>query len=222
LPLYFLDDTLWFPDVENALEDGLLAVGGDLSIDRLLLAYHSGIFPWYNEDELPMWWSPDPRFILFPGELQVSKSMKQIIKKQEFEFKIDTNFEGVINNCRMARRKGDPGTWISDEIVTAYTQLHQLGYAHSAEAWQNGELVGGLYGIWLGNLFFGESMFSKKSNASKFAFISWVTYLREKGVVIIDCQVFTHHLQSLGACMISRSDFMEILNASIPPLSQLP
>lgn len=221
MPLYLLDDSLWFPDVEEALEDGLLAAGGDLSTERLLLAYHSGIFPWYNEDEIPMWWCPDPRFVLFPKELKVSKSMKQLMKKGNFEFRSDTDFEAVINGCRTSRRKGDPGTWISEEIAAAYTRLHQLGYAHSAEAWQSGTLVGGLYGVWLGNVFFGESMFSRQSNASKFAFINWVHYLHEKGVTLIDCQVFTEHLQSLGTEMIDRSSFMKILNESIPPLSQL-
>ena len=222
MPLYLLDDSLWFPDVENALEDGLLAIGGDLSPERLLLAYHSGIFPWYSDDDPIMWWSPDPRFVLFPEDLKVSKSMKQVIRKREFEFRMDTAFEEVVINCANASRKGDPGTWISDDIITAYTQLFQLSIAHSAEAWQDGELVGGLYGVWLGNVFFGESMFSKKSNASKFAFIHWGSFLKEKGVVMIDCQVFTDHLQSLGADMISRTSFMEILNASIPPLPQLP
>ena len=222
MPLYLLDDSLWFPDVEEALEDGLLAVGGDLSVKRLLLAYHSGIFPWYNEDEIPMWWSPDPRFVLFPDELRVSKSMNQLLKRGEFEFRINSDFESVINNCATSRRRGDPGTWISDDIATAYIRLHQHGYAHCAEAWVNGELVGGLYGVWLGNIFFGESMFSKKSNASKFAFINWVAHLEQNGVVLIDCQVYTEHLESLGARMIPRPDFIRTINASIPPLSQLP
>lgn len=221
MPLYLLDDTLWFPDVEEALEDGLLAVGGDLSVERLLLAYQSGIFPWYNEDEIPMWWSPDPRFVLFPEKLRVSRSMNQLLRRGEFEFRVNSDFESVIHGCRTSRRKGDPGTWISEEVATGYIRLHQFGYAHSAETWRNGELVGGLYGVWLGNVFFGESMFSKKSNASKFAFINWITYLQQNGVVLIDCQVYTEHLESLGACMITRSDFISILNTSIPPLSQL-
>jgi leucyl/phenylalanyl-tRNA--protein transferase len=222
MPLYLLDNDLWFPDVDNALDDGLLAIGGDLSPERLLLGYHSGIFPWFNDDDPIMWWSPDPRFVLFPANLKVSKSMKQVIKKNEFEFRMDTAFEEVINNCRLASRKGEPGTWITEDIAAAYTQLHKLSFAHSAEAWQNGKLVGGLYGIWLGNVFFGESMFSHKSNASKFAFISLVGHLIGKGVVMIDCQVFTDHLQSLGADMISRADFMDILASAIPPAPQLP
>jgi leucyl/phenylalanyl-tRNA--protein transferase len=209
--LHFLDDSLWFPPVEEALDDGLLAVGGDLSVERLLLAYRSGIFPWFNEDEPPLWWSPDPRFVLFPDELKVSKSMKQAIKSGTFEFRVNTAFEEVVNNCMMAYREGQDGTWITNDIVAAYTQLHKLGYAHSAEAWCNGELVGGLYGIKLGHTFFGESMFAKKSNASKFAFIQWVQQLAQEGIGIIDCQVFTGHLESLGARMISRDSFLKLI-----------
>ena len=213
--MHFLDDALWFPPVEDAMDDGLLAVGGDLSIQRLLLAYSNGIFPWFNEDELPMWWSPDPRFVLFPGDLKVSKSMRQLLKREHFEFRIDTAFETVIYNCSRMPREGQDGTWISDEVITAYTALHQLGYAHSAEAWYDGELVGGLYGVLLGRVFFGESMFSHKSNASKYAFIKWVEVLKANGIVLIDCQVYTEHLESLGATMISRADFIEIIRSSL-------
>ncbi len=211
MPLFFLDDTLWFPPLEDARPDGLLAIGGDLSNERLLLAYQNGIFPWYNEDEPPMWWSPDPRFVLFPEELRVSKSMKQVIGKNEFEFRVNTAFEDVIRNCSLVKRNGIHGTWISNEIIEAYTGLHQEGYAYSAEAWQQGRLVGGLYGVLLGKVFFGESMFSLVSNASKFAFISWVEALQQQGIAMIDCQVHTSHLESLGARMISREDFIEIL-----------
>lgn len=211
VPLSFLDDTLWFPPLEKALPDGLLAIGGDLGTERLLLAYQNGIFPWYNEDEPPMWWSPDPRFVLFPGELRISKSMMQVIKRHEFEFTVNTTFEDVIRNCSKAKRNGVHGTWISNEIIEAYTELHRLGYAFSAEAWQDGALVGGLYGVLLGGVFFGESMFSLVSNASKFAFIKWVEALQRQGVVLIDCQVHTAHLESLGARMISRADFVQIL-----------
>ena len=213
--LHYLDNSLWFPPVEEALRDGLLAVGGDVSIERLLLAYQNGIFPWFNEDEIPQWWSPDPRFVLFPDDLKVSGSMRQLIKKKHFEFKINTAFEEVIQNCSSIKRKGMDGTWISEEIGQAYTQLHRLGYAHSAEAWYGGKLVGGLYGVRLGEVFFGESMFSKESNASKFAFISWVKFLKTQGIELIDCQVHTSHLESLGAKMISRKRFIEILQASI-------
>jgi leucyl/phenylalanyl-tRNA--protein transferase len=218
MQLHILDDTLWFPPVTEALDDGLLAVGGDLSVERLLLAYNSGIFPWYAEDEPPMWWSPDPRFVLFPDELKVSKSMKQVLKRNTFQFKMNTVFEQVINNCRMVFREGQGGTWIGDDVVAAYTQLHKLGYAHSAEAWQDGELVGGLYGIWLGNAFFGESMFAHRSNASKFAFINMVELLQSRGVQLIDCQVYTEHLESLGAVMIDRNTFIKLINELNPVL----
>jgi leucyl/phenylalanyl-tRNA--protein transferase len=215
MSVFYLDDELWFPAQDEARDDGLLAVGGDLRPERLLLAYYNGIFPWYNDDEIPMWWSPDPRFILLPDELKVSKSMKQIIKKAHFQFRMDTAFDAVINNCSSIRRRDDPGTWISNDIVDAYTALHKLGFAHSAEAWRGDELVGGLYGIKLGNVFFGESMFSKESNASKFAFISMVEQLKAQGVLLIDCQVHTEHLESLGAKMMPRAQFLALLEAYI-------
>jgi leucyl/phenylalanyl-tRNA---protein transferase len=206
--LQVLDDKLWFPPPEAALEDGLLAIGGDLSTDRLLLAYRNGIFPWYD-DEVPLWWCPDPRFVLYPNELKVSKSMQQLLKRNAFEFTTDTAFEQVIANCKNTPRKDQDGTWITDDVKHAYTRLHQMGYAHSAEAWQNGELVGGLYGIRMGNMFFGESMFSHASNASKYAFIKYVHQLQNEGVQLIDCQVYTEHLESLGARMIDRNLFLE-------------
>ena len=215
MPVYLLDDSLWFPPVDEAIPDGLLAVGGDLGADRLLLAYRSGIFPWYNEDEPPMWWSPDPRFVLFPDELKVSKSMRQVIRKNEFEFRINTAFGQVIDHCSWVARKGQPGTWISGDIKEAYTMLHGLGYTYSGEAWRNGMLVGGLYGVLLGNVFFGESMFSLESNASKYAFISMVQALKAKGVGLIDCQVHTAHLESLGARMISRNFFLQLLDGLV-------
>lgn len=207
-------EELWFPPAEDALEDGLLALGADLSTDRLLLAYRNGIFPWFD-DEVPMWWCPDPRFVLYPNELKVSKSMKQVMKKGSFEFRINTAFKKVIANCKAVEREGQDGTWITDEVEGAYTQMHQLGYAHSAEAWLDSELVGGLYGIRLGNIFFGESMFTHVSNASKFAFIKYIEQLKAEGVVLIDCQVYTEHLESLGARMVSRSLFLEILKRQI-------
>lgn len=210
--MFFLDDSLYFPTVETADEDGLLAAGGDLCIERLLLAYRSGIFPWYNDDEPILWWSPDPRFVLFPNELHISKSMKQVLTKRLFDFRINTDFRNVISNCMNSERKEQDGTWINSAIVEAYTKLHQLGHAHSAEAWLNGELVGGVYGIRYRNLFFGESMFSKVSNASKFAFISYVRQLQLEGVVLIDCQVYSEHLESLGAGMITRAEFLKFLS----------
>jgi leucyl/phenylalanyl-tRNA---protein transferase len=209
--LYILDENLWFPPVEMAQEDGLLAVGGDLSTERLLLAYQSGIFPWYNEDEPPLWWSPNPRFVLFPDELKVSKSMQQLFKRNAFEFKTNTDFSTVINNCRHTPRRDQDGTWITDDVTESYQRLHEQGYAHSAEAWFEGQLVGGLYGIRLGKMFFGESMFSHKSNASKYAFIKYVEQLKEEGVQLIDCQVYTEHLESLGARMINRGTFVNTL-----------
>lgn len=208
MPLHFLDDTIWFPPVTEALGDGLLAAGGDLCPERLLLAYRSGIFPWYNEDEPPLWWSPDPRFVLYPHELRISKSMQQLLRRGEYEVTSDTAFEQVIASCRDTYRPGQGGTWIDDDITHAYTTLHKMGYAHSAEAWYNGQLAGGLYGIRLGSAFFGESMFSHRSNASKYAFIKWVQHLQADGVQIIDCQVYTPHLESLGARMIPRADFL--------------
>ena len=210
MPVYTLNKNLWFPPVEEAMEDGLLAMGGDMGVDRLLLAYKQGIFPWYD-GEIPLWWSPDPRFVLYPDELKVSKSMEAIIKKGSFRFTTNTAFADVIRSCKKLERKGQDGTWITDELEMSFIALHQLGFAHSAEAWLDGELVGGLYGIRMGKLFFGESMFSKYSNASKFSFISYVRELQKEGVHLIDCQVYTEHLESLGAGMIARKDFTEIL-----------
>ena len=176
-------------------------------MERLLLAYRSGIFPWYEGRNI-LWWCPDPRFVLFPRELKVSKSMQQTIKKNTFTFKVNTAFREVINNCKTITRKDQESTWISDDVKNAYSRLHELGYAHSAEAWLNGELLGGLYGIRMGKVFFGESMFSKISNASKYAFISYVRLLQSEGVELIDCQVYTEHLESLGARMIPRYEFV--------------
>ena len=210
MPLHVLNQNLWFPPVEDAGEDGLLAMGGDVSVNRLLLAYKRGIFPWYDGD-IPLWWCPDPRFVLFPENLKVSKSMEVLIKKNTFRFTSNQSFTQVIRNCKELQRKGQDGTWITDELEKSLNELHQLGFAHSAETWLNGELVGGLYGIRMGNLFFGESMFSKKANASKYAFIRYVRQLKNEGVYLIDCQVFTAHLESLGAEMISRKEFIELL-----------
>ena len=211
MPLFALDKQLVFPPVHLAEPDGLLAVGGDLCTDRLLLAYRNGIFPWYEGNHI-LWWCPDPRFVLFPKELKISKSMKGLLKKNAFEFTINKAFAEVINNCKTISRKEQNGTWITDEVKSAYTRMHQLGYAHSAEVWQNGEIAGGLYGIRIGKVFFGESMFSLASNASKYAFISFVRLLQSEGVQLIDCQVHTEHLESLGANMISRQRFISLLH----------
>jgi leucyl/phenylalanyl-tRNA---protein transferase len=209
--MYILSNKLYFPSVHDTDEDGILAIGGDLSPQRLLLAYRNGIFPWYSDDEPITWWCPNPRFVLFPNELVVSKSMKAILKSNGFTFTINKNFTQVIENCKTIFREGQHGTWITDEVQKAYTTLQELGYAISAEAWQNNTLVGGLYGIKLGNVFFGESMFSNVSNASKFAFINFVQYLQTQQVQLIDCQVYTPHLESLGAKMINRNTFIDLL-----------
>ncbi|WP_153800752.1 leucyl/phenylalanyl-tRNA--protein transferase [Foetidibacter luteolus] len=214
MPLYALDSSTWFPPVEEAMEDGLLAIGGDLSQQRLLAAYRKGIFPWYDGD-VPLWWCPNPRFILLPADIRVSKSMQVLIKRQAFRFSINEAFGQVIHACRTSRRREQDGTWINDDIEIAYTNLHKDGYAFSAEAWQNNELAGGLYGIRLGNIFFGESMFSRVSNASKYAFIQFANNLQQQGVCLIDCQVYTPHLESLGAKMITRAEFCEILRNNI-------
>lgn len=207
--LAVLDNKLWFPPATNAARDGLLAIGGDLSEERLLLAYRKGIFPWY-EDDVPLWWCPDPRFVLYPQNLKISKSMSQVLRNNTFQFKINTAFEDVISNCKSVQRDHD-GTWITGEVEKAYINLHKKGYAHSAEAWQNNILVGGLYGIKMGRIFFGESMFSFVSNASKFAFVNYVHQLQAEGIVLIDCQVYTKHLESLGAEMINRNNFLDLL-----------
>ncbi len=214
MALSILDRTPTFPPVEEADEDGLLAMGGDLSVERLLHAYEKGIFPWY-EGDVPLWWCPDPRFVLFPDELKVSNSMQQLLKKNTFEFSINKAFEEVIHQCKTTYRQGQQGTWITDEVKYAYTQLHYLGYAHSAEVWLNETLVGGLYGIRLGKLFFGESMFSLVSNASKYTFIKYIEQLKKDNIQLIDCQVYTQHLESLGAKMIHRKDFITLLNEHI-------
>jgi leucyl/phenylalanyl-tRNA--protein transferase len=215
MPFFIPPDQNNFPDVELANEDGFLAFGGNLSIETLLKAYAKGIFPWYNEGEPICWYSPNPRFVLFPGKIRISKSMKKIINRNTFDFSTDQVFIDVIKGCRKATRKYGEGTWISDEIEKAYSTLFENGFAHSAEAWHNNELVGGLYGIQLGKVFFGESMFSQHSNASKFAFIKYVQLLQQKGIEIIDCQVYTPHLESLGAEFIPRKDFTKLLNKLI-------
>ena len=196
--------------------DGLLAIGGDLSPQRLLLAYRSGIFPWYEGEHI-LWWCPDPRFVLFPGELKISKSIKPLLNRNEFLFTTNRAFKEVIHQCKKTKRPGQEGTWITDEVEKAFSKLHELGYAHSAEVWKEEELIGGLYGIKLGKVFFGESMFSKMSNASRYAFIKYVQQLKDEGIELIDCQVYTEYLESLGARMIDRNDFIQQLGELISP-----
>jgi leucyl/phenylalanyl-tRNA---protein transferase len=214
LPVFALEEEIIFPPVHFAEADGLLAIGGDLSVERLLVAYRKGIFPWYQGEDI-LWWCPDPRFVLFPEEMNVSKSMKALIKKNAFEFSFNQAFDEVIRSCKEISRPDQDGTWISDEVEEAYKKMHRLGHAISAETWKDGKLAGGLYGLRMGKIFFGESMFSLESNASKFAFIKLVEHLREVGVKLIDCQIYTNHLESLGARMIDRKEFIQLLEKSL-------
>jgi leucyl/phenylalanyl-tRNA--protein transferase len=207
---YRLDHRLVFPDPSLADEEGLLAVGGDLSPERLLLAYRNGIFPWFS-GRLPEWYCPDPRFVLFPEELIVSRSMRQLLRREAFEVTVNRCFRDVILACRDTIRPGQWGTWITPSMVAAYVRLHDMGHAVSVEVWREGNLVGGLYGIRMGGFFFGESMFSRVDNASKYAFITHVRMLREEGVGLVDCQVYTPHLESLGARFMPRDDFLRRL-----------
>lgn len=209
--LYFLSKELFFPPVEEANPDGTLAIGGDLSPERLELAYRSGIFPWFDDDEPILWWSPPERMVLFPDEFKVSKSMRNILNRGIFRVTFNQNFRDVISNCSTISRDGQQGTWISEQMIEAYVKLHEMGIAKSVEVWQDEVLVGGLYGIDLGHVFCGESMFSKVSNASKVAFVSLVRKLKEENYKLLDCQVHNSHLESLGAREISREDFMTIL-----------
>ncbi len=210
-PLHFLGERLEFPPADQANQDGLLAVGGDLSTERLLLAYKSGIFPWFTEDALILWWSPDPRMVLFPEKIKISKSMCKVMRDKRFELTQNTCFEAVVEACSLAERKGQQGTWITEKMKLAYSELFKKGYARSYEVWDNRKLVGGLYGVDLGHIFCGESMFSLVPNASKFAFIKLAQELGKKRYRLIDCQVYTTHLESLGAEDIPRKKFLEIL-----------
>jgi len=206
------EDPYLFPDPKLASSAGLLAIGGDLTPERLITAYSLSFFPWYNPGEEILWWTPDPRLVLFPKDLKVSKSMRPYFNQNKFQITFNQNFEEVIRNCQSNDRKGQTaGSWITNDITAAYTRLHDLGYVHSVEVWQDEELVGGLYGIALGKVFFGESMFAKVSNASKFGFISLVQKLQTMNFTLIDCQQETNHLKSMGAAPISRDKFMTIL-----------
>ena len=209
-PIHILTNTLFFPPVEEASVDGLLAIGGDLSPERLLLAYKSGIFPWFNSDDsYILWWSPNQRMVLFPKEIKISKSMKKVLKSKQFKLTKNTCFEAVINKCATVKREGQEGTWITDTMKEAYLKLYKIGIAKSYEVWENNVLVGGLYGIDLGHVFCGESMFSTVSNASKFAFIKLAEELRN--YTLIDCQIHTDHLESMGAKEIPREEFVDYL-----------
>ena len=211
--MYYLSPDLFFPPVDQANHDGILAIGGELSSERLQLAYKSGIFPWFEDGEPIMWWSPNPRMVLFLDELIVSKSMRNILNRNIFKVTLNQNFRDVISNCQNVERDGQNGTWITNDMIEAYCKLHDLGMANSVEVWQNEELVGGLYGIDLGHVFCGESMFSKVSNASKVAFIALVNHLKKENYKLLDCQVYNPHLESLGCREIDRIDFMKILKS---------
>ncbi len=206
----YLINNMPFPEVSNASEEGLLAIGGDLSTHRLIDAYSKGIFPWFSQGDPILWWSPNPRFVLFPEKLKVSKSMKQVLQKNAYQITINKDFKAVIKACSLIKRDGQPGTWITNDMIDAYVQLYELGYAKSVEVWKKNILVAGLYGVDLNNgIFCGESMFTKESNASKVGFI---TFIKNSKYKLIDCQVYTQHLESLGAENISREEFLKFLN----------
>ncbi|GAA4234728.1 leucyl/phenylalanyl-tRNA--protein transferase [Postechiella marina] len=208
--MQYLTEDIWFPDVEEATAEGVLAIGGDLSVERLLLAYKSGIFPWFDASEPIVWWSPNPRFVLFPEQLKVSKSMRQFLRNCDYTVTVNQDFRAVISSCSKIKRSGQNDTWITNSMIEAYVKLHELGYAKSIEVWRGDKLVAGLYGVDLGNhVFCGESMFTTESNASKAGFI---TFVQNTNYKLIDCQVYTSHLESLGAKEISRKAFLELLN----------
>ena len=213
--MIILSGRLEFPPVENANAEGLLAIGGDLSPERLLLAYKSGIFPWFNEDAPILWWSPNPRMVLYPKKINISKSMRKVMKSNQFSLTKNTCFERVIDNCARVKRIDQEGTWITAAMKQAYIELHKKGFAKSYEVWEKGELVGGLYGIDLGRVFCGESMFGTVSNASKFAFIKLAQELNKKNYTLIDCQIYTKHLESLGAEEVPRNQFVSILKGMV-------
>lgn len=215
MPVFQLTDALIFPPPELAREDGLLAVGGDLSAERLLLAYHHGIFPWYSPGEPLLWWAPDPRLVLFPAELRISRRLARTIRQHRFTVTFDRDFAAVIAACAGSRKSQVQGTWIDEKMREAYTRLHELGFAHSVECWRQGTLAGGLYGVALGGVFFGESMFSRERDSSKVALVHLVELLTHWEFDLIDCQLPTAHLKSLGAREIAGTDFYELLQRSL-------
>lgn len=221
MPVFQLTKAVAFPSPHLANEDGLIAVGGDLSIERLILAYKMGIFPWYSDDSPILWWSPDPRLILIPSEFVVSRSLRAIIKKRYFTVTFDTCFDDVIKMCALIRLSKGQETWITNDMVTAYKRLHREGYAHSVECWFEGNLVGGLYGVSIGKAFFGESMFSLHSNSSKVALYELVKRLQQWAFEFIDCQIITSHLMSMGAKLVSREAFLRMLSNAIAHPSRL-
>ncbi len=215
MPVFLLSEKLLFPSPEYAEEDGLLAVGGDLGEDRLLLAYSMGIFPWYSEGSPILWWSPDPRLVLLPEELKVSRSLRQAIKKDIYKVTMDKAFGEIIRGCAETHRRKDGETWITRDMVNAYLRLHDSGFAHSVETWHGDEVVGGLYGVSLGGVFFGESMFAKSKDASKVAFAKLVGQLKHWGFKMIDCQMTSKHLMSFGAREIPRPEFIALLKKAL-------
>jgi leucyl/phenylalanyl-tRNA--protein transferase len=215
VPVYRLGSECAFPPAEQADPSGLLAVGGDLAPRRLLSAYSAGIFPWYEEGLPILWHSPDPRMVLVPADLRVSRSLRKVMRKPPYRLSLDTDFSGVIGACAAVPRPGQDGTWITDEMLEAYCRLFELGVAHSAEAWEGDRLVGGLYGVSLGSCFFGESMFAVKSDASKLAFVALVRQLRRWGIELVDCQVHTHHLERFGATPWPRARFLAALGTAL-------
>jgi len=211
MPVFELRDTIIFPKPQLARADGLLAVGGDLSPQRLMLAYSNGIFPWYSEGEPILWWSPDPRMVLFPSEFKRHKNLRKEVLSGRFDVTFDEDFAAVISACGRVPRKGQEGTWITQEMMEAYVRLYDMGVAHSVEVWEHGNLVGGLYGLKIGKVFFGESMFHLAPNASKVGLWHCINWLMEEGVSLIDAQQETSHLASLGARLISRESFLYLL-----------
>ena len=216
MPVWQLDERLIFPNPADAEPDGLLAIGGDLSIERLLLAYASGIFPWFILDQEVYWFSPDPRCVLFPDALKISKSMQQVLRKNIFRCSADVDFRAVITSCAAVPRREDAGTWIDQHFIDAYCAMHDAGYAHSIEVYAGDFLCGGLYGLRLGNFFFGESMFSTQANASKYALIKLVEFLLRNNITCIDCQVYNDHLGSMGAVNIPRNTYLQMLQKAMP------
>jgi leucyl/phenylalanyl-tRNA---protein transferase len=219
--MHYLTQDLSFPPVDEASKEGILAIGGDLSVQRLLLAYKKGIFPWFDSHEPILWWAPPKRMVVDPKSYTIPRSMRNILNQNKFEVVFNQNFNAVIAHCQKVKRNGQEGTWITQDIIDSYTELHNIGVAKSVEVFQNKQLVGGLYGVDLGHVFCGESMFSLVSNASKVAFVWLVNYLKTNNYALLDCQVHNHHLENLGAFEISREDFMSVLNKKNPKTMML-
>lgn len=215
MTIYRLNEELIFPDPREAEPDGLISIGGDLSPARVLLAYHYGIFPWYSDDQPYLWWSPDPRMLVYPSQFHVSKTLKRKLKSDEYQVRFDTNFAAVIRSCAEIPRRHEDGTWITEEMIHAYSELHRMGYAHSVEVYRDEKLIGGQYGLSLGRAFFGESMFSRERDASKIAFANLAALLKSWDFDFIDCQLPTEHLKSLGGVEVPRLQYLEMLDKTL-------